>query len=114
MFSHWTPDRKQHNCMPPRAAHCAPGIAHGRNNCLGSVAQCLINGIPGLRPESCWNDCLAKEDSIRPCVPSHVAYEVERRGNRPFEALGQWTHIRKSGTETVRPRCICQHKVERG
>ena len=23
-------------------------------------------------------------------------------GNRPFEALGQWTHIRKSGTETGR------------
>ena len=22
---------------------------------------------------------------------------LERRGNRPFEALGQWTHIRKSG-----------------
>jgi hypothetical protein len=36
---------------------------------------------------------------------------LERRGNRPFEALGQWTHIRKSGTETVRPRCICQHLI---
>jgi hypothetical protein len=38
----------------------------------------------------------------------------EEIDQRPFEALGQWTHIRKSGTETVRPRCICQHKVERG
>src|ERR1700719_1915833 len=30
----------------------------------------------GLRPESCWNDCLTRRKSIRPCVPSHVAYEV--------------------------------------
>jgi hypothetical protein len=29
-----------------------------------------------LRPESCWNDCLTKEVSIRLCVPSHIAYEV--------------------------------------
>src|SRR5215469_6692887 len=30
----------------------------------------------GLRPESCWNDCLTRRKSIRLCVPSHVAYEV--------------------------------------
>src|SRR6201993_1733518 len=29
-----------------------------------------------LRPESCWNDCLTRRKLIRPCVPSHVAYEV--------------------------------------
>ena len=29
-------------------------------------------------------------------------------------AMGSGYSIRKSGTETVRPRCICQHKVERG
>src|SRR5258707_8530207 len=34
------------------------------------------DGQPGLRPESCWNDCLTRRISIRPCVPSHVAYEV--------------------------------------
>jgi len=28
--------------------------------------------------------------------------------------MGSGYSIRKSGTETVRPRCICQHKVERG
>src|SRR5216684_7181980 len=30
----------------------------------------------GLRPESCWNDCLTRRKRIRLCVPSHVAYEV--------------------------------------
>jgi hypothetical protein len=54
---------------------------------------------------------------LRGLGPSNGAWplgRLERRGNRPFEALGQWTHIRKSGTETVRPRCICQHKVDMG
>jgi hypothetical protein len=39
---------------------------------------------------------------------------LERRGNRPFEALGQCIHTRKSGTRTARRRCICQHKAETG
>ena len=34
------------------------------------------DGQPGLRPESCWNDCLTRRRAIRPRVPSHVAYEV--------------------------------------
>src|ERR1700720_669383 len=34
------------------------------------------NGEAGLRPESCWNDCLTRRKSIRLCVPSHIAYEV--------------------------------------
>ena len=70
---------------------------------------------PGARPESCWNDCWKeeREETIRPCVPSHVAYEVERGGNEPFKALGQCTYTRKSGIGTARGRCICQHKVER-
>src|SRR6266571_8891082 len=34
------------------------------------------DGETGLRPESCWNDCLARRKSIRLCVPSHIAYEV--------------------------------------
>ena len=33
--------------------------------------------VADLRTESCWNDCLKEEKtSIRPCVPSQVAYEV--------------------------------------
>jgi hypothetical protein len=43
----------------------------------------------GLRPERRWNDGLTKEESIRACVPSHLAYEVERGGNEPSEAFGQ-------------------------
>jgi Domain of unknown function (DUF4386) len=39
-------------------------------------AQRSTDGVPGLRPESCWNDCLARRKSIRLCVPSHIAYEV--------------------------------------
>src|SRR5229473_1167415 len=27
------------------------------------------DGVSGLRPESCWNDCLTRRKSIRPCVP---------------------------------------------
>src|ERR1700675_1532798 len=34
------------------------------------------DGLLGLRPESCWNDCLARRKSIRLCLPSHIAYEV--------------------------------------
>src|SRR5882762_9843642 len=30
------------------------------------------------------NDCLERRNSIRPCVPSHVAYKAERGGNEPF------------------------------
>src|SRR2546430_17440708 len=44
---------------------------------LFSMRQLLQDdGQTGLRPESCWNDCLTRRKSIRPCVPSHVAYEV--------------------------------------
>src|SRR6267378_5041571 len=30
------------------------------------------------------NDRLERRNSIRPCVPSHVAYKAERGGNEPF------------------------------
>src|SRR5260370_5414426 len=30
------------------------------------------------------DDCLERRNSIRPCVPSHVAYKAERRGNELF------------------------------
>jgi len=76
-----------------------------------SVARYAYNW---LRPEKLLEfDCLTRRESIRPSVPSDVAYEVERRGNEPFEALGQCTHARKSGTRPARGRCICQHKAER-
>src|ERR1700681_2370368 len=34
------------------------------------------DGQTGLRPESCWNDCLTRRKLIGLCVPSHIAYEV--------------------------------------
>src|ERR1700757_3602944 len=37
---------------------------------------CRSDKQTGLRPESCWNDCLTRRKLIRPCAPSHVAYEV--------------------------------------
>src|SRR6266481_132908 len=40
------------------------------------------DGVSGLRPESCWNDCLTRRKSIRPCVPSHVAYAVGAAGQQ--------------------------------
>src|ERR1700693_4196007 len=61
------------------------------------------------------NDCLERRNSIRPCVPSHVAYKAERGGNELFwSPWKKCIHARKSGTETARPRCICQHEVETG
>jgi hypothetical protein len=45
---------------------------------------------------------------IRPGVPSHVAYEVRRKGNDPSKALGQCIHNRKVDIEAVRQRYICQ------
>jgi hypothetical protein len=46
---------------------------------MGPARDGLHNGQTGLRPESCWNDCLARRKSIRPCVPSHVAYGVGQK-----------------------------------
>jgi hypothetical protein len=34
------------------------------------------DGLTGLRPEGCWNDCLTRRKLIGLCVPSHIAYEV--------------------------------------
>ena len=67
-----------------------------------------------LRPEKLLEMIVWQGGLIKPRIPLRVAYEVERRGNKPFEALGQRTHTRKSGTRTVRRRCICQHKAEMG
>jgi hypothetical protein len=40
------------------------------------------------------NDCLERRISIRPCVPSHVAYKAERGGNEPFWSA--WTMYPRS------------------
>src|ERR1700674_373631 len=53
-----------------------PGHQGFANRVRESGALLSDDGQPGLRPESCWNDCLTRRKPIRPCVPSHVAYEV--------------------------------------
>src|SRR5215467_5867110 len=40
------------------------------------------------------NDCLERRNSIRPCVPSHVACKAERGGNEPF--WSPWTMYPRS------------------
>src|ERR1035437_7284622 len=84
---------------PPPARTLLPGHSSYR-----LIRQCAIC-------KAVEKDCLTKGgEPIRPCVPSHVAYEVGRGGNDPSKALGQCTPHRKVGTGTVRQRCICQHR----
>src|SRR5258707_5807313 len=40
------------------------------------------------------DDCLERRNSVRPCVPSHVAYKAERGGNEPF--WSPWTMYPRS------------------
>jgi len=44
--------------------------------------------------EAAENDCLERRNSIRPCVPSHVAYKAERGGNELF--WSPWTMYPRS------------------
>src|SRR5207245_11350447 len=73
-------------------------------NCLGIVAQtseprsgtqeafqfeppCLTPEWSATLSATCKaaeNDCLERRNSIRPCVPSHVAYKAGRGGNELF------------------------------
>jgi hypothetical protein len=84
---------------------------------VGEEVRTLI-WLPRIRPGCDLVKLLelivGKED--RSDRPSHrtLPTRLERRGNRPFEALGQCTHTRKGGTRTARKRCICQHEAERG
>ena len=47
----------------------------------------VLGGWSASRSATCKaaeNDCLERRNSIRPRVPSHVAYKAERGGNEPF------------------------------
>src|SRR5216684_7440314 len=59
------------------------------------------------------NDCLERRNSIRPRVSSRVAYKAERGGNELFWSPWKMYPRSQERTETARPRCICQHEVER-
>jgi len=50
----------------------------------------------------------------QPAVPSAVSYGDVREGNASYSASGQWTHSQQTGVETVRGRCLCQHRDGEG
>ena len=48
------------------------------------------------------NDCLERRNSIRPCVPSHVAYKAERGGNELF--WSPWKNVSTRVSAAPKPR----------
>jgi hypothetical protein len=48
------------------------------------------------------NDCLERRNSIRPCVPSHVAYKAERGGNELF--WSPWKNVSTLAGAAPKPR----------
>src|SRR6202035_5633393 len=48
------------------------------------------------------NDCLERRNSIRPCVPSHVAYKAERGGNELF--WSPWKNVSTLARAAPKPR----------
>jgi hypothetical protein len=67
----------------------AVGLTLSRYDVLGSLRFGFRpEGRPtGVRPGKLLKMiCLERRNSIRPCVPSHVAYKAERGGNEPFSS----------------------------
>jgi hypothetical protein len=58
------------------------------------VRDAWLVGKPVCDLKAAENDCLERRNSIRPCVPSHVAYKAERGGNEPF--WSPWTMYPRS------------------
>src|SRR6266403_6393123 len=48
------------------------------------------------------DDCLERRNSIRPCVPSHVAYKAERGGNELF--WSPWKNVSTLARAAPKPR----------
>src|SRR5260221_8255582 len=48
------------------------------------------------------DDCLERRNSIRPCVPSHVAYKAERGGNELFRS--PWKNVSTLARAAPKPR----------
>src|SRR5882724_7291215 len=75
-------------------------FADGRTANGWSLQLCCCWPTPGLSAtlSATWkaaeNDCLERRNSIRPCVPSHVAYKAERGGNELF--WSPWTMYPRS------------------
>src|SRR6266404_417120 len=73
--------------------------AFGKHGPLSSwrVLRAMTPAWSAHRSATCKaaeNDCLERRNSIRPCVPSHVAYKAERGGNEPF--WSPWTMYPRS------------------
>jgi hypothetical protein len=64
---------------------------------LEFTADGIVICLSGNRTATCKaaeNDCLERRNSIRPRVPSRVAYKAERGGNEPF--WSPWTMYPRS------------------
>ena len=48
------------------------------------------------------NGCLERRNSVRPCVPSHVAYKAERGGNELF--WSPWKNVSTLARAAPKPR----------
>src|SRR5260370_30033517 len=68
---------------------------HGRpsmGNKIFAIHQCvdyppILGGLSATLSATCKaaeDDCLERRNSIKPCVPLHVAYKAERGGNELF------------------------------
>jgi hypothetical protein len=76
---------------PSRKMRKSTGRVHSRF-LLGLLVMrnMSLRSVPGKSPyrsatcKAAENDCLERRNSIRPCVPSHVAYKAERGGNELF------------------------------
>src|SRR5437773_11159039 len=57
------------------------------------------------------NDCLERRNSIRPCVPSHVAYKAERGGNELFWSPWKKPPVRQFVVSDMKriSLCLAQH-----
>src|ERR1700720_4654984 len=87
-----------------------PRASPWEQNTLQATILAVLSATLSATWKAAENDCLERRNSIRPCVPSHVAYKAERGGNELFwSPWKKCIHARKSGTETARQRCICQH-----
>jgi hypothetical protein len=63
------------------------------------------SGLSANRSATCKaaeNDCLERRNSIRPCVPSHVAYKAERGGNELF--WSPWKNVSTLARAAPKPR----------
>src|SRR5258706_12851209 len=76
-------------------------------NCLCSTCRLTMNpgGWSANRRATCKaaeEDCLERRNSIRPCVPSHVAYKAERGGNELF--CSPWKNVSTLARAAPKPR----------